>query len=198
MNLTQSVRHAFGESSSARQVNVSIAPADFFAPASIITFIGLGLCLIGSLYLDQWLGLTLIAIGRACDLLDGPVARASGVTHLNLILDPIADKTALLAIMIGCWYFGLVPAPILAYILIVHGAISVVSIIAERRGTATGAAIAGKLHLFCHNATLLAYIIRPHVSDALAHVLIAGAKAVLLLSIPLAMLTLRSYVRQIR
>lgn len=198
MSVIDVAKRAFGTESKPAPDSAHISWSDILTPASAITLAGLVICIVGSLYLNQWLGLILIAAGRAFDLIDGPVARATKVTHFSLIFDPIADKIALIAILISCWHYHLVPTGILAYIFCIHVIISIVSVIAERRGTATGAAIAGKLHLFLHNVALVAYLLGHMLTPTLGQALTTIAPILVICSVPFAILTLRAYARQIQ
>lgn len=75
---------------------VAAATYGIVTPANIITFIGFGLVILGLVdILNQqyWLGLTLLAVGRLLDIVDGAVAQATGTkSPLGELLDASIDK----------------------------------------------------------------------------------------------------------
>lgn len=169
--------------------------ADLITPANGITTAGLFICLIGSLFLNRPLGLTLVLIGRAFDLIDGPVARATRSSQFSKFLDPTADKIALLGILAGAWYYELLPEAALWYVLAQNGLVSVISVAAQRNGTAIGALIAGKINLFLQMCALALFI---------GSVVLAGGTslwaygwAVLGLSVPFGILATYRYAKQL-
>jgi len=51
---------------------------------------------------SHWLVLALLVAAALTDITDGPVARATGkVTKLGIVLDPIADKLVICAVLVG-------------------------------------------------------------------------------------------------
>lgn len=155
---------------------------DVFAPASFITLLGVILCLIGAFKLSQPSGLWLILVGRAMDLIDGPVSRATRASRFGGMFDATADKIALAAILTSCFYYKLAPLGALLYILLHNVLNAVASVIAERKGREPVTSVSGKLSMFGENIALLLYVISS--IPAFGHDYRAAAVTVLVLSLP--------------
>jgi phosphatidylglycerophosphate synthase len=82
--------------------------------ANVITLIGGALVAKGiQKGVDTPAGLALICLGRACDLVDGPWARAHDeVTDLGTALDPTVDKIGCAAVALSMWRKKIVPTPV--------------------------------------------------------------------------------------
>jgi phosphatidylglycerophosphate synthase len=170
---------------------------DLLLPASIVTLSGLLIVLMGVFMLQYWYGVLLVLIGRSFDLLDGPIARATHhVTPTSIIVDPVADKIALAAMLISASYHDLAPTSVVLYILIVNVIVALLSVVSERKGVARGALLPGKLGLFFQSISLITFTLIPHVSNhAVLHSIAVGS---IVLSLPCAAIAIWQYSRQLR
>jgi cardiolipin synthase len=100
--------------------------------------------------------LMLAAIG-ASDWLDGVLARRLGqVTELGKFLDPMADRAAIAAALLGGWVAGVVPPALAAALVLREGLVAAASLwLAIRRLTQLEVRYLGKL------ATTLLYVAFP-------------------------------------
>jgi cardiolipin synthase len=167
-------------------------------PANGITLIGLVLTLAGCFYLNSWLGLSLVVLGRLLDLVDGPVARATRKTEFSVFFDPTADKIALGAILISILLFGLVPWPVILYILLQNLVVVVLSLRANKYKKAVGAVIPGKLNMFFQQSSIVLFVTAHLVSDSLQGTAEVIAWISMLTSVPFAVLATRAYARLLK
>lgn len=171
---------------------------DVLTPANGITALGLFLVLAGSFYLYKPAGLALVIVGRALDLVDGPVARATKRTRFSVIFDPLADKIALAAIIAAVFAYGLVPWPVALYVLLYNVAISVLAFRTYDYKGKIGATIAGKLTMFFQTTTILLFIASGLAPTGPGVALAVFAYANLITSIPLALVTFWTYRRLLK
>lgn len=76
----------------------------------------------------------LVVIGST-DWIDGYVARATGqVSKLGKILDPIADRMAIIVVLLALTFRGAVPVPIAAVLLFRDAVVSITFPILEKKG----------------------------------------------------------------
>ena len=88
----------------------------------------------------------LFCIAMATDWLDGRIARSRGVTsQLGSLLDPIADKVLVLAVLVMLIEDGIWPAWMVAAIVAREIAVSGLRLAAIERGVVMGARDLGKL-----------------------------------------------------
>ncbi len=82
-------------------------------------------------------GLLLLAIGGT-DWIDGTLARRLGqVSALGQKLDPVADRVAIVAAIIGGWIAGILPTLIIAPLLIREVMMTIVAFVLLARGAGT-------------------------------------------------------------
>jgi cardiolipin synthase (CMP-forming) len=156
------IRQSIAEAGSVQLVHGEYHKRDLLLPGSLVTLAGLVLTVVGATLLNHWAGIGLILLGRSLDLLDGPIARATHtVTALTVILDPIADKLALVAIVLGLIYYQLAPWQAIIYVAGANLVVAALSTIAERKGNARGALIPGKLAMFFQSTALILFALAP-------------------------------------
>lgn len=171
---------------------MKVTRRDILTLANAITLAGLMLTILGSLQIDTISGLLLVVIGRGLDLVDGPVARMTHSSKFSAILDPIADKLALLAILIGVMRFDLVPGYIVSYIVVYNSLITYLSIKAFRLGTVGHALIPGKINLFLQIVCVFSFIASHAISNYSQQLLLL-AYTTLLVSLPFAVAAIKAY-----
>lgn len=136
-----------------------------FTAANAVTATGLLLTVFGSIRLDSVLGFLSILAGRLFDLVDGLVARKTGSSEFGAKLDAVADKLAVLAIVIGAWYFQLLPKWFLIFLIAQHMFVTVLVIIASVIGNPIKVSQMGKNNMFLHMLTLVVFIGASLTSD---------------------------------
>jgi phosphatidylglycerophosphate synthase len=137
-----------------------------------ISAAGVGLVVKGSLESDNLKAATYTGIGRALDLVDGPVAR---LTHqesdFGAKVDAVFDKLGMLAIMAGSLYHDRIPKPAAAAV-ITHNVINTgVSIMQEVKhpDTPVRPTKAGKVGLFLENIGVLSYMAASAIESRTTH-----------------------------
>jgi phosphatidylglycerophosphate synthase len=165
---------------------MEITKHDVLTAANAITLLGLILTLIGCFYLDSLVGLGLIVAGRALDLVDGPVARATQQTRFSVIWDPIADKLALLGIVIGVLAFQIAPWWIVLYIVLQNLTTTLLATRAYKQQQTKGALIPGKLNMFFQMSCVILFIASNLTPAGLSNNLLVLAYASFIISLPLA------------
>jgi len=120
-------------------------------PPNIITVIGLGIVIVGLLYIvnhDYWAGLTLVAIGRLLDIVDGIVADKTGTkSSVGEIFDSAADKTGTIFTVITIIVIGIAEWWIIAALLIPQIVIPLVSYYKKRTGNGVHPTRTGKISM---------------------------------------------------
>jgi len=139
-------------------------------PGNLITVAGFILVLIGLVCILQhtyWWGLALIATGRLGDILDGLIAEATGTkSPLGEALDATLDKAGGFVALVVFAIAGVISAFALAFLLLPHLAITVVSLVARRRAIALHPLRIGKLCMAASWAALLCFILASAVQLA--------------------------------
>src|SRR6266571_1334975 len=138
---------------------MKIYSRDLFTPANLITLIGLALTIFGATRLNTIAGLIVVIIGKAFDLLDGPIARRTHASQFGANMDTTADKLTGLTIIAAAYHFKLAPVLFLAYVFLQHFIVSVISVIAEFRGKHISVTQAGKHNMFLHVLALMLFIL---------------------------------------
>lgn len=93
-------------------------------------------------------GLLLGVIG-ATDWVDGFLARRlNQVSELGKLLDPVADRLAITAAVIGGWVAGVVPWPIALALVVREGLIAIGALVAARWGVTVRVRYIGKIATF--------------------------------------------------
>ena len=171
---------------------MKITRGDIITPANAITLAGLLLTIFGSMHLNTLTGLLFVVIGRGLDLVDGPVARMTHTSKFSAILDPVADKLALLSVLIGVVRFNLVPGYITIYVVLYNLLITYLSVKAFQQGTASHALIPGKINLFLQIISIFSFI-DSQIFTTYTHVLTFMAYTTILVSLPFAVAAIKAY-----
>lgn len=171
---------------------------DVVTPANGITLLGLILVIIGCFYLNELSGLFLVALGRFMDLLDGPVARATGVTRFSIVFDPFTDKIAIAAILFSSLWFGLVPWPVVLFIIFQNLLTIVLALRKYKNKNKIGATILGKLNMFFQTTTVLLFILSSLTPTGLSALLIVLAYANFIACLPLGLMSAITYTSSAR
>ncbi|MGH2687621.1 MAG: CDP-alcohol phosphatidyltransferase family protein [Actinomycetota bacterium] len=83
----------------------------------------------------NWLGVALLVTIGSTDWVDGYVARRfNQVSELGKLLDPVADRIAIVAVLVVFLVTGVLPAPLAAVILLRDLIVAVAFPILEKRG----------------------------------------------------------------
>ena len=130
---------------------MSAATRGIASPANIITVIGLGIVVYGLVLLLQqhyWPGLTLLAIGRLLDIVDGIVAESTGTkSPLGELFDAAADKIGTLLTIIALVVAGITDWWVIVALLIPQAIIPLVIFYKKRRGISVHPTRQGKLSM---------------------------------------------------
>lgn len=169
-----------------------ITKKDVFTVANAITIMGLILVVLGSTRLNTQTGLFLVVLGRAFDLIDGPVARFTHTSKFSAILDPTVDKLALLSIVVALFYFSLAPGLIVSYVVVYNLLITALSLKAFRAGKSDHALIPGKINLFFQNISLISFVASSVFPEAASTANIIGIVSIVA-SLPFALFAIKSY-----
>ena len=95
---------------------------------------------------NEWWATAVFCVAMATDWLDGRIARARGVTSpLGSLLDPIADKILVLAVLVMLISEGVAPAWMVAAIIALEFLVSGLRLAALERGVVLAARDLGKL-----------------------------------------------------
>lgn len=136
---------------------MKITVADVVSPANFATLIGLVLTIHGSMHLETLQGVIEIAVGRALDVLDGPIARATHASRFGAAVDATADKIAIAAVIIGAWHFSAVPKPFLALIAALNIISAIIALLAANKRSAMEASTDGKYSMFLNIAAIVCF-----------------------------------------
>lgn len=132
-------------------------------PANAATIIGFGLVLYGLLHIGwhhYWLGLSLIAVGRLFDILDGWLAQKTGTkSRLGESLDAVADKLGILAILIVFLTSHLIHIWLLIVIILPHIIMSLLALVSKLRNRPIHPTRTGKLGMALTWLCLVGFII---------------------------------------
>jgi cardiolipin synthase len=120
-------------------------------PPNIITVLGLGIVVVGLLFIvnqDYWTGLVLVAIGRLLDIVDGIVADKTGTkSSVGEIFDSAADKTGTIFTVIAIIIAGITEWWIIAALLIPQIIIPLVSYYKKKTGNGVHPTRTGKISM---------------------------------------------------
>ena len=156
---------------------------DLLTPANGLSTIGLVLTVAGSFSLNTLSGLAMVAIGRLCDVLDGPLARATHASRTGAIIDVTMDKVAGLAILLATFYYQLAPAIFILFVFCQHAIVAAVSVLAELKKRPLSSSSAGKHNMFLHVVTLLTYALEKHVGGSAGQLIYVVATVLAILSV---------------
>jgi len=98
--------------------------------------------------LSRYLAAGLFIAAMITDLFDGYLARRAGPTTLGTFLDPIADKTLILSVLIALGAFGIIPFWIGLVLMFREFWVSAIRSLAAVKGTVVGANWMGKSKTF--------------------------------------------------
>lgn len=126
-------------------------------PANAITIVGFVMAICGAASLNTLTGVVLLTIGRALDVIDGPVARRTVSSRFGAGLDALCDKLALLAVLIAAWHYAVVPLSLIIMFALLHVINTVVAIIAQRRKRLLVSSIYGKYAAFTQNIAIVLF-----------------------------------------
>lgn len=85
---------------------------------TVISLAGLAMVAHGSQNIETIVGLNTVMAGRACDLIDGALARKLGIeSDTGAVVDAVCDKLGVGLILASEFNKGIVPAPILAGVM---------------------------------------------------------------------------------
>jgi phosphatidylglycerophosphate synthase len=117
-------------------------------PANAVSVLGLalviaGLALIGTR--SYWWGLSMVAVGRLCDVLDGYVADATGTKGpVGEMVDVVCDKVGAFLALVVLMVTGIVWWPIAVALGLYNVANSVIGLLSKRRKLVIHPSKAGK------------------------------------------------------
>lgn len=149
-----------------------VSRRDVLSPANALTLLGLILTIYGCLYLTTWKGYIFALLGRNLDTLDGIVARHTHTSEFGSMLDAIADKFAMVAILIATRVNDMVPVNLWLFFLLYNSFSVIINWIAGLRGAKPGAFQSGRLSMFLSNWSIgffvLAYVGHWHWASVVA------------------------------
>jgi phosphatidylglycerophosphate synthase len=129
-----------------------------FSSTTGLTFVGLGLILVGQNKL--WHGLILIAIGRLCDIVDGVVAERTGTkSPLGEAVDASFDKLAAFASLIVFAAVGIIPWFFALLIGLQNGLTAMLSLTAKSQKRTVHPVSAGKIGGAIEWVALLCFVL---------------------------------------
>jgi phosphatidylglycerophosphate synthase len=179
-------------------VGIQIARQSILTPANAVTILGLTATVFGSIRLDTGIGFAAIVVGRLLDMLDGVVARHTGTSQFGAALDAVSDKFATLAIIIGAWYFSLVPVWFLVFLLMQHIAVAVVALYGSaRRNIRPKVTSLGKNNMFLHMFTLVVFVGAGLLDGGLHSTITTFALLLAVGSVVSGLFTFRNYYAQV-
>lgn len=175
-----------------------VTSRDVFSPANIVTVVGFGLVVYGSMRLNTAAGFWMVLVGRLLDLLDGPIARRTHTSRLGAVLDATVDKFTVLSITVGLLAYSLAPTIIVGYILLQNLLIAAMNIVSAQRKIAVDTTRAGKLNIFLQMCCMIAFAGSAVVTGWLHAVLVGVAYAAVLCSLPAAVRATTDYAAHLR
>jgi phosphatidylglycerophosphate synthase len=176
---------------------MKVSKETIFTPANAISLIGLALVVVGSANITTQTGVLMIIGGRAMDLIDGYVARATKESDLGAAIDATFDKLAVAAILVGAILQAALPLAIILWVLIQNLLNSVISIIAAVKGHKLETSIEGKRTMFLQNVAIGLLLVSNLASgEVLFNVLLLAGMLAAIVSVPLGVKTTINYLRQ--
>lgn len=172
---------------------VRITQRDVLSLANGVTIVGLLLTAYGSLRLNTWTGFVCTTCGRVLDILDGPIARRTHTSRFGAVLDATVDKITVLFIALGLLSFNVAPRWIVLFILLYHGAIAAMNIIAASRKIIVTTTSAGKLCIFLQMTAMLMFVGATQLPWRPGLIINSLAYICFVASLPYALHSLRDY-----
>ena len=136
---------------------MKIEREDILTPANVATIVGLGLTLHGAANLDSLQGVAEIGLGRALDLVDGPLARRFHASRFGAALDGTADKIGTIAMVAGAYHYDAAPDVVLAGVLAQNIVNAGLTLYTEHKGRDPESSFAGKRGMFFQNLAIGAF-----------------------------------------
>lgn len=131
---------------------VAAASRGFATPGNVSTLAGFMLVALGVYLLYEevyFYGFLYIATGRVLDLVDGAIAHKTGTkSHIGEAFDSIADKLAVLIVVVGYSMFNIMPFVYLALFLALQLITSISVGVIKRRGSNVHTPKIGKIASF--------------------------------------------------
>ncbi len=176
--------------------SMKLSREDLATPANAATAIGLLMTLAGALRLNTVHGIALVGIGRALDLVDGPLARKFGSSRFGAALDGTADKIATFAIIAAAFYFQSVPFWVLVYVLLQNIINMAIVAYAEYRKRNPESSLLGKRGMFFQNSALVLFTVSSVLEASSTQSITRNiAIAALTVAVPLSLLGSIGYLR---
>ena len=146
---------------------VAEATHNVVTPANAITTASAAMVFDGIRQMDRPIGLAKIAAGRALDILDGKVARATGTaSELGEMFDATADKLQIGALLLKGAEKGIIPKPAALYIGAQNFSNALLSIQARRTGRTIHPNKSGKHTMFAQCTAIVGYIAASQLENA--------------------------------
>ena len=145
---------------------MKIEARDVFTPANAVSLIGLGLTIHGATELNSLQGVIEIGLGRAMDVLDGPIARRTHASRFGAALDAVSDKIAIGALIVGSWQYDTVPKPVIGLIAAQNVISAGISVYAEKQKLDMDSSKDGKHSMFLNILAMGSFALSSVVESA--------------------------------
>ena len=128
-----------------------------------------------------WPVIVIIVVSGLTDLLDGKIARRFNmVTDWGKMIDPIADKITIGAIILSLVFKYKIILPMILLYIVKEGYMAIAGMMLMKRGhKIEGAKFYGKVCTFATYVILIAILLVPSMNDALVMVLVAVNMAIM-------------------
>lgn len=136
---------------------MKITRADVFSPANVVSLIGLGMTIYGSLHIATLSGVLILGLGRFIDIFDGKLARATHTSRLGAIVDAAFDKIGLAFLVPAIWIADIAPYWLLVYIIVQNLLNVLFSLISSARKAKPTSSKFGKHAMFLQQISLGLY-----------------------------------------
>jgi phosphatidylglycerophosphate synthase len=182
--------------------NVAVNTRGIVTPPNIITVIGLGLVIIGLMFVMQrqdWIGIGLIIVGRLLDLVDGWLAELTQTkSPVGELFDAAADKIGTILTIIVFYAALLAPWWLLTAMLLPHIIISVISLQARRQKKQLHPSRLGKVSLAALWVGLFGFVLLRAAGLADVSIVIVTVYLVSVLSVLMSSAAAVSYGSELR
>jgi phosphatidylglycerophosphate synthase len=174
---------------------LAAATNGYFTPANLITIVGLGIVIAGSivlLYELYWLGLALLAIGRLLDIADGLIADKTGTkSPLGEIFDAAADKFGTLITIVAIILANITLPWIIIALIIPQIIIPIVIFYKKRKGIDVHPTLAGKLSMGLTWAGIIGLLVTKALGQPI--IVTTGIYVIIGISLALGLIALWQY-----
>jgi phosphatidylglycerophosphate synthase len=171
---------------------LKVSRTDLVTPANAITTLGIVLTAAGSVRLNTPAGVWLAAVGKLMDGLDGPVARRTHTSNFGATYDITADKITMLILIVSTYYYHLVPASFLLFIVLYHGLVAAMASDAMLHNFDADPSRLGKFTMALHIAAILLFIYA-NVLHFAHHFVLYCAVAVALIGVAVGVVSFTHY-----